>query len=79
MRGQKQQLALGLLANGPFKLLRKGSLAPIGSPSRRLRSTCARLCHQPGGELDQIQFSLGHVSIQTEGSETSDPQSLSSV
>jgi site-specific recombinase XerD len=23
------------------------------------------LCHQAGGELDQIQFLLGHVSIQT--------------
>ena len=30
-----------------------------------LRRTCARLCHLAGGELDQIQFSLGHVSIQT--------------
>jgi integrase len=30
-----------------------------------LRSTCARLCHHAGGELDQIQFLLGHVSIQT--------------
>jgi integrase len=27
--------------------------------------TCARLCHLAGGELDQIQFLLGHVSIQT--------------
>ena len=27
--------------------------------------TCARLCHLSGGELDQIQFLLGHVSIQT--------------
>jgi integrase len=26
---------------------------------------CARLCHLAGGELDQIQFLLGHVSIQT--------------
>jgi integrase len=25
----------------------------------------ARLCHRAGGELDQIQFLLGHVSIQT--------------
>ena len=25
----------------------------------------ARLCHLAGGELDQIQFLLGHVSIQT--------------
>jgi site-specific recombinase XerD len=30
-----------------------------------LRRTCARLCHIAGGELDQIQFLLGHVSIQT--------------
>jgi site-specific recombinase XerD len=27
--------------------------------------TCARLCHSAGGELEQIQFLLGHVSIQT--------------
>jgi site-specific recombinase XerD len=30
-----------------------------------LRRTCARLCHDAGGELDQIQFLLGHVSVQT--------------
>jgi site-specific recombinase XerD len=30
-----------------------------------LRRTCARLCHDAGGELEQIQFLLGHVSIQT--------------
>ena len=30
-----------------------------------LRRTCARLCHLGGGELEQIQFLLGHVSIQT--------------
>ncbi len=30
-----------------------------------LRRTCARLCHLAGGEFDQIQFLLGHVSIQT--------------
>ena len=30
-----------------------------------LRRTCARLCQLAGGELDQIQFLLGHVSIQT--------------
>jgi len=30
-----------------------------------LRRTCARLCHLAGGELDQIQFLLGHISIQT--------------
>jgi len=30
-----------------------------------LRGTCARLCHLAGGELDQIQFLLGHASVQT--------------
>ena len=30
-----------------------------------LRRTCARLCHLAGGELDRIQFLLGHVSIET--------------
>jgi integrase len=30
-----------------------------------LRRTCARLCHTAGGELEQIQFLLGHISIQT--------------
>jgi integrase len=37
-----------------------GNLAP-----HDLRRTCTRLCHLAGGELDQIQFLLGHVSIQT--------------
>jgi site-specific recombinase XerD len=29
------------------------------------RRSCARLCHAAGGELEQIQFLLGHVSVQT--------------
>jgi integrase len=29
------------------------------------RRTCARLCRAAGGELEQIQFLLGHVSVQT--------------
>lgn len=36
------------------------SLAP-----HDLRRTCARLCHRAGGELEQIQFLLAHVSVQT--------------
>jgi site-specific recombinase XerD len=36
------------------------NLAPHG-----LRRTCARRRHLAGGELEQIQFLLGHVSIQT--------------
>jgi len=30
-----------------------------------LRRTCARLCRAAGGELEQIQFLLGRVSVQT--------------
>ena len=30
-----------------------------------LRRSCARMCHQVGGELEQIQFLLGHASVQT--------------
>ena len=30
-----------------------------------LRRSCARWCHVAGGELEQIQFLLGHASVQT--------------
>jgi site-specific recombinase XerD len=30
-----------------------------------LRRSCAKLCQASGGELEQIQFLLGHVSVQT--------------
>lgn len=30
-----------------------------------LSRTCARLCRSAGGELEQIQFLLGHASVQT--------------
>jgi integrase/recombinase XerD len=30
-----------------------------------LRRTCARLCRAAGGDLEQIQYLLGHESIQT--------------
>ncbi len=30
-----------------------------------LRRSCARLCHKAGGEIEQIQFLLGHASVQT--------------
>ena len=36
------------------------NLAPHDS-----RRTGARLCHVAGGELEQIQFLLGHASVQT--------------
>jgi integrase len=38
----------------------KSKLAP-----HDLRRTCARLCRAAGGELEQIQFLLGHISVQT--------------
>ena len=37
---------------------------PKLAPHNLLR-TCARLCHASGGELEQIQFLLGHISVQT--------------
>src|SRR5271170_3742243 len=37
----------------------RGGLAP-----HDLRRTCARLFHASEGELEQIQFLLGHVSVQ---------------
>jgi integrase len=30
-----------------------------------MRRTCAKLCRDSGGDLEQIQFLLGHASIQT--------------
>jgi site-specific recombinase XerD len=33
--------------------------------SRHNRRTCAKLCRESGGDLEQIQFLLGHASIQT--------------
>jgi hypothetical protein len=29
------------------------------------KQSCARFCHDSGGELEQIQFLLRHVSVQT--------------
>jgi len=42
--------------------------AKLGVPKlapHDLRRSCARLCHTASGELEQIQFLLGHVSVQT--------------
>jgi integrase len=51
----------GMSPNVLWEVVRKAAkLAP-----HDLRRTCARLCRLAGGELDQIQFLLGHVSIQT--------------
>ncbi len=37
----------------------------IGLAPHDLRRSCARLCHEGGGELEQIQFLLRHSSVQT--------------
>jgi integrase len=49
---------------GVVKQKAEGCQIPSLAP-HDLRRTCARLCHQAGGELEQIQFLLGHVSVQT--------------
>ena len=39
---------------------------PASAPEcRAFGANCARLCHEAGGELEQIQFLLGYVSVQT--------------
>jgi integrase len=48
---------------GVVKLKAKVCEIPCLAPHDR--RTCARLCHQAGGELERIQFLLGHVSVQT--------------
>ena len=60
---QRHIVAQGHLGNRESK--REKLWSAIGGTARFERRTCARLCHQAGGELDQIQFLLGHVSIQT--------------
>jgi integrase len=40
--------------------------AAIGHPTPHdLRRTCAKMCRASGGDLEQIQFLLGHASITT--------------
>ena len=46
----------------------KENAAKLGYPKiapHDLRRSYARLCHVAGGELEQIQFLLGHVSVET--------------
>jgi integrase len=47
-----------------MKYARKTGLVDKLGP-HDLRRTCAKLCRASGGELEQIQFLLGHASIQT--------------
>jgi integrase len=50
-----------------WSIVKEGAVGSglTGLAPHDLRRTCARLCHQAGGELEQIQFLLGHVSIET--------------
>jgi integrase len=57
----------GLTDKVVWLIVRQAALK-IGVPQlapHDLRRTCARLCYLGGGELEQIQFLLGHVSVQT--------------
>lgn len=44
---------------------RCGEEAGVKVNPHDLRRTCAKLCRTSGGDLEQIQFLLGHASIQT--------------
>ena len=46
------------------KYARQTGLVDKLAPHDR-RRTCAKLCRESGGDLEQIQFLLGHASIQT--------------
>jgi site-specific recombinase XerD len=49
-----------------YAVKRSGEQAGIGNLAPHdLRRSCARICHGCGGELEQIQFLLGHASVQT--------------
>jgi integrase len=66
-RGGKIGPAQPLSEDAIYTLVRKCGAA-IGHPDlapHDLRRTCAKLCRKAGGELEQIQFLLGHASIQT--------------
>jgi site-specific recombinase XerD len=47
-----------------MKYARKTGLVDNLAP-HDMRRTCAKLCRESGGDLEQIQFPLGHASIQT--------------
>jgi len=66
-KGGKIGPAQPLSEDALYTLVRKCGAA-IGHPDlapHDLRRTCAKLCRKAGGELEQIQFLLGHASIQT--------------
>jgi integrase/recombinase XerD len=63
---------LGNVANRPISaqsvlpiVAAYGKAIGIDVKPRDLRRTCAQLCRQEGGELEQIQLLLGHASVLT--------------
>jgi integrase len=44
---------------------RRFRVALLATEVTASRRSYAKLCHSAGGELEQIQFLLGHVSVQT--------------
>lgn len=57
----------GITEKAVWHIVKKHAVA-LGVPKlapHDLRRSCARFCHAAGGELEQIQFLLGHVSVQT--------------
>jgi integrase len=59
-----EALSEGMIWHIVMKYARKTGLVDKLGP-HDLRRTCARLCRAAGGDLEQIQFLLGHASIQT--------------
>jgi integrase/recombinase XerD len=58
--------ARGLSESGVLWVVgRYAAAAGLRATPHDLRRTCAKLCRLSGGDLEQIQFLLGHASIQT--------------
>ncbi len=66
-KGGRLNTTRALTPGGIYKILEaywKSAGLPKVAP-HDLRRTCAKLCRSQGGEIEQIQFLLGHSSIQT--------------
>jgi integrase len=63
----RQVRGRGLNAGTLWKIIRQYAAA-VGLPKlapHDLRRTCAKLCYKAGGDIEQIQFLLGHSNIKT--------------
>ena len=64
---ERRELLLGGAFANPVDgavLLFQGN-SPQAAEKFAEADACARLCHLAGGELEQIQFLLGHASVET--------------